>query len=150
MQDVNLQKNQRYAVVGQDLTTQWKQSYSCKTKTSEETQKSLRKFGESTRKPKVIYTSNYLEFDKVCEDFSCNHCPSTSHRSDTNDITEREDRSQEEIERQERYDRGDAWRLTKNVSKLKKTEKEVFNKTGVRKNCCRFRSAHTHLEQQRF
>ena len=32
--------NQRYAVVVQDLSTQWLQSYPCKTKTSQETQKS--------------------------------------------------------------------------------------------------------------
>ena len=38
-----------YAVVVQDLSTQWLQSYSCKTKTSQETQKSLMEFLESTR-----------------------------------------------------------------------------------------------------
>ena len=42
----------RCAVVVQDLATQWIQSYLCKTKTSEETQKSLMKFLEPTRKPK--------------------------------------------------------------------------------------------------
>ena len=31
--------NHRYAVVVQDLATQWLQSYPCKTKTSQETQK---------------------------------------------------------------------------------------------------------------
>ena len=44
--------NHRYAVVVQDLATQWIQSYPCKTKTSQETQKSLMKFLEPTRKPK--------------------------------------------------------------------------------------------------
>ena len=48
--------NHRYAVVVQDLATQWLQSYPCKTKTSQETQKNLMKFLEPTRKPKVIYT----------------------------------------------------------------------------------------------
>ena len=48
----------RYAVVVQDLATQWLQSYPCKTKTSQETKKSLMKFLEPTRKPKVIYTDN--------------------------------------------------------------------------------------------
>ena len=38
--------NHRYAVVVQDLATQWLQSYPCKTKTSQETQKSLMKFLE--------------------------------------------------------------------------------------------------------
>ena len=50
--------NHRYAVVVQDLATQWLQSYPCKTKTSQETQKNLQKFLEPTRKPKVIYTDN--------------------------------------------------------------------------------------------
>ena len=35
--------NHRYAVVVQDLATQWTQSYPCKTKTSQETQKELAK-----------------------------------------------------------------------------------------------------------
>ena len=43
--------NHRYAVVVQDLTTQWLQSYPCKTKTSQETQKTPMKFLEPTRKP---------------------------------------------------------------------------------------------------
>ena len=46
----------RYAVVVQELATQWLQSYPRKTKTSQETQKSQMKFLEPTRKPKVIYS----------------------------------------------------------------------------------------------
>ena len=38
--------NHRYAFVVQDLATQWIQSYPCKTKTSQETQRSLQKFLE--------------------------------------------------------------------------------------------------------
>ena len=38
-----------------------------------------------------------------------------------------EDRSQEEMERQERSARGDAWRLAKNILKLKETEKATFH-----------------------
>ena len=48
--------NHRYAVVVQDLATQWIQSHPCKTKTSQETERSLQKFLEPTRKPKVNYT----------------------------------------------------------------------------------------------
>ena len=59
--------NHRFAVVVQDLATQWIQSHPCKTKTSQETQRSLQKFLEPTRKPKVIYTDNSLEFGKSCE-----------------------------------------------------------------------------------
>ena len=81
--------NHRYAVVVQDLATQWIQSYPCKTKTSTETQRSLQKFLEPNRKPKVIYTDNSLEFGKACEDLSWNHCTSTPHRSETNGIAER-------------------------------------------------------------
>ena len=60
--------NHRYAVVVQDLVTQWIHAYPCKTKTSQETQRSLQKFLEPERKPKVIYTDNSLEFGKACED----------------------------------------------------------------------------------
>ena len=78
--------NHRYAVVVQDLATQWIQSYPCKTKTSQETQRSLQKFLEPDRNPKVICTDNSLEFGKACEDLSWNHCTSTPHRSQTNGI----------------------------------------------------------------
>ena len=78
--------NHRYAVVVQDLAPQWIQAYPCKNKTSQETQRSLQKFLEPERKPKVIYTDNSLEFGKVCEDLSWNHCTSTPHRSETNGI----------------------------------------------------------------
>ena len=74
--------NHRYAVVVQDLATQWIQSYPCKTKTSQETQRSLQKFLEPHGKPKVIYTDNSQEFGKSCEDLSQNHCTSTPHRSE--------------------------------------------------------------------
>ena len=60
--------NHRYSIVVQDLATQWIQSYPCKTKTSQETEKNLRKFLELSEKPKVIYTDNSLELGKACED----------------------------------------------------------------------------------
>ena len=81
--------NHRYAVVVQDLATQWIQAYPSKTNTSQETQRSLQKFLEPDRKPKVIYTDNSMEFGKACEDLSWNHCTSTPHRSETNGIAER-------------------------------------------------------------
>ena len=64
--------NHRYAVVVQELATQWIQAYPCKNKTSQETQRSLQKFLDPERKPKVIYTDNSLEFGKACEDLSWN------------------------------------------------------------------------------
>ena len=57
--------------------------------TSQETQRSLQKFLEPERKPKVIYTDNSLEFGKACEDLSWNHCTSTPHRSETNGVAEK-------------------------------------------------------------
>ena len=81
--------NHRYAVVVQDLATQWIQSFPCKTKTSQKTERSLQKFLEPNRKPEVIYTDNSLEFGKACEDLSWNHCTSTPHRPETHGIAER-------------------------------------------------------------
>ena len=62
--------------------------YPCKTETSHETERSLRKFLEPTDKPKVSYTDNSLEFGKSREDLSWNHGISTPHRSETNGIAE--------------------------------------------------------------
>ena len=50
--------------------------------------RSLQKILEPNRKPKVIYTDNSLEFGKACEDLSWNHCTSTPHWSETNEIAE--------------------------------------------------------------
>ena len=44
--------NHRYAVVVQDLATEWIQAYPCKNKTSQETQTSLQKFLEPERNQK--------------------------------------------------------------------------------------------------
>ena len=92
-EDSESRNNHRYAVVVQDSATQWIQSYPCKTKTSQETQKNPMKFLEPTRKAKVIYTDNSLEFGKSCEELSWNHCTSTPHRSETNGVAERAVRS---------------------------------------------------------
>ena len=72
----------------QDLASQRIQTYPCKNKVSQETQRSLQKFLEPETKPKVIYTDNSLEFRKACEDLFLNHCTSTPHRSETNGIPE--------------------------------------------------------------
>ena len=81
--------NHRYAVVVQGLPTQGIQSHLCQTTISQETEKSLQKFLEPTRKPKVSYTDNSIECGKSCEDLSWNLCTSTPHRSETNGIAER-------------------------------------------------------------
>ena len=74
--------------VVEDLANQWIQSSPCKTKTSQDTEKNVRKFLEPWQKPKVIYTDNSLEFGKSCEDLSWSHRTSTPHRSETNGIAE--------------------------------------------------------------
>ena len=51
--------NHRYSVVVQFSATQWIQSYPCKTKTSQGTEKYVRKFLEPAEKPKVIQTMRW-------------------------------------------------------------------------------------------
>ena len=65
--------NHRYAAVVQDMATE----------------RSPQKFLEPSKKPKVIYTDNSLDFCKGCEGLSWIHCTSTPHRSETNGIAER-------------------------------------------------------------
>ena len=72
--------NHQFAVVVQDLATQWIQSYPCKTKTSQETEKSLRKFLEPSQKPQGSYTNDLLKFGKSCEESSWNHRTATPHK----------------------------------------------------------------------
>ena len=84
-----LRNNHRYAVVVQDLATEWSQSSPFKNKTSQEIQRSLQKILEPETNPKVIFPDNSLEFGKACEDLSWNHCTSTPHRSETKGIAER-------------------------------------------------------------
>ena len=55
----------RYAVVWQNFATQWIQSYPCKTKTSQETEKSLRRFLEPSQKPKVIWRWQFIGIWKI-------------------------------------------------------------------------------------
>ena len=81
--------NHRYAVVVQDLATQWIQAYPCKNQNFTRNPEKLAKFLAPERNPKVIYTDNSLEFGKACEDLSWNHCTSTPHRSETDGIAER-------------------------------------------------------------
>ena len=88
MKEGESRNHHQYAVVVQDLATQWSQSYPCKMKTSQEMEKGLRKFLAPSQKPKVSYTDNSLEFGKSCEELSWNHRTSTPHRSETNGIAE--------------------------------------------------------------
>ena len=80
--------NHRYAVVVQDLATQWIKSHPCKTKSSHDTEKSLSKFLEPSHRPKVVKTDNSMEFGTACEVLSWNHRTSTPHRSETHRVAE--------------------------------------------------------------
>ena len=80
--------NHRYVVVVQDLASQWIQSYPRKTKTSQETEKSSRKFLEPSHTPKIIHTDNSLEFGIYCEDPSWTHPTSALWPSETNGIAD--------------------------------------------------------------
>ena len=75
--------NHRYAVVVQVLATQWKP---CQAKTSQETEKNLRKFRKPSQKPKVIHTYNLF---RIWQELSWNHRRTTFHRSETSEIAER-------------------------------------------------------------
>ena len=74
-----------YAVVVQDLATQWIQSYQCKRKTSQETERSLRKCPRTVGQAESLETDNAL----ACEELSWNHCAPTPHRSEASIIAER-------------------------------------------------------------
>ena len=77
--------NNRYAVVVQDLATQWLQSYPCETQSYLKTEKRVyEKFLEPSIKPRVIHTDNSLEFGKPCEEY-----PRIIEHPRQNGITER-------------------------------------------------------------
>ena len=81
--------NHRYAVVVQDLATQWIQGVSVQKQNFTRNPAQLAKVPGAREEPKVIYTDSSLDFGKACEDLSWNHCTSTPHRSETNGIAER-------------------------------------------------------------
>ena len=100
-EDCESRNNHRFAVVVQELASRWFQSYPCRMKKlqetersfrkfpCQETEKSLRKFLEPSADPKVMFTVKSLEFGKVFQDLFWNHCTSPTHRSETNGIAER-------------------------------------------------------------
>ena len=145
--------NHRHAVVVKDLATQWIQAYPCTTKTSQETQRSLQKFLEPDRKPKVIYTDNSLEFGKACEDLSWNHCTSTSHRIETNGIAERAVRRVKEgtsavllqsgLNENWWADSIECYTYLRNVTDLLSVGKTPYNREGPVKNPSIWKEGHT-------
>ena len=81
--------NHRHSVMAQGLATQWIQSYPCRTETSQETERSPRKFLEPSEKPRVTYSDKSMEFGKSCDDLSWGNRTWTPHRSETNGIATR-------------------------------------------------------------
>ena len=79
--------NHCYAVVVQDLATQWIQYYLLKTKTSHE--KVCRNFWSRRTNRKLFTPTTRWNFGKACEDLSWNHRTSTPHRSETHGFAER-------------------------------------------------------------
>ena len=55
-EDCESRNNHRYAVVVQELATQWLQSHPCRTKSSQEIEKSLRNLFEPSADPKVMFS----------------------------------------------------------------------------------------------
>ena len=98
--------NHRYAVVVQDLTTQWNQYYPCTTETSHETETSLLKFLDPSQAPKVVFSDNSMEFGKACEVLSWSHRTSTPHRSETNGMAARAVRRRKKVRQQYCYNQG--------------------------------------------
>ena len=80
--------NIRFAVVVQDLVSEWIQSYPCENKNFARDGKVLTEIFRAIRKVEGHF-HNSLEFAKSCEDVSWNHRTSSTHRSETNGITER-------------------------------------------------------------
>ena len=74
--------NHRCTIVVQDLATQCIQSDPCETKTSQETDKSLRKFLEPSHSEKLLTVIIHWNLGKYCEDLSWNRRTSTPHRID--------------------------------------------------------------------
>ena len=81
--------NHRYAVVGQDLATQWMLSYPCKPKLLRRLKTAYKSSWSRGGNQKSFTLTTPIEFGKACEDLSWKHCTSTPHRSETSRIAER-------------------------------------------------------------
>ena len=76
--------NHRYAVVVQDWATRFNHI-----RVQQKLRRTRKVLKKPSRKPKVIYTDNSLEFGNACEDLSWNQCTLTPHRLETNVLAER-------------------------------------------------------------
>ena len=80
--------NQRYAIVEQDLATQWIQAYPCKNKTSQDIQLSFKVPGTQEESWSHLHWQ-FLGIRQSLWSSSWNHCTSTPNRSSTIGIAER-------------------------------------------------------------
>ena len=126
--------NHRYAVVVQDLATQWIQSYPCKNKNFSGDGEESTKVFRAAQKPKVIYTENPLEFSKSCEELSWNHRTSTPYRSETNGIAVRATRRVKEVTSSVQLQSGGRL-IAKEVLITPKDGEFVFPVIMVQQNC---------------
>ena len=81
--------NHRYAVVVQDLATQWIQAYPCKQKLHRKLKEACKSSWSPMRSLKSFTLDKSVELGKACEDLSWNHCTTAPHRSETNGVAER-------------------------------------------------------------
>ena len=81
--------NHRFAIVVQDLATQWIQAYPCKLKLHRKLKEACNSSWSPTGSLKSFTRTIPWEFGKACKDLSWNHCTSTPHRSETNGIAEK-------------------------------------------------------------
>ena len=88
-EDQESRLHHKCAVIVQDMATPWIQSYPCKTKSAQETQRSLRPFFRPEENPQNLFVNNSLEFLEACEELNWNHQWSALHRCETNGIAER-------------------------------------------------------------
>ena len=103
-------KSQRFSVKHENheiiIDTLWRSKirrlsrynpFRVKKKTSQEFQKDLQKFLESTRKTKSHFYRQFLRIWQVLRKLSWNFCTLTSHRPETNGIPERAVRGVQEV-----------------------------------------------------
>ena len=79
----------KYAWLCKNWQPNGSKRYPCKTKSAQETMRSLRKFLHPEENPRSIHTNNSVEFITACDKLNRNHERSTPHRSETHGIAER-------------------------------------------------------------
>ena len=82
-------KQSSYAVVGQDLATHWKQSYPCKTKTSQETEGVFESFSSRRKSRKSFTQTIFWNLANPVKNYHGITVLQPPHGSETNGIGER-------------------------------------------------------------